>query len=387
MFADRTNWNLSPNALTEALERRRAAGKRILDLTVSNPTECGFVYDEKEILAALSQKASLTYEPDPRGLRSARRAVANYYQDFGAQIPVDDIFLTTSTSEAYSFVFRILCNPGDELLVPEPSYPLFDFLAEIQDVKLVRYPLVYDHGWQMDFHGLERAITSRSRGVIVVHPNNPTGQFCKRAEMAKLSELCSSQGLAVIADEVFLDFGLMGETPATFASNSRTLTFTLSGISKICGLPQMKLAWIVLSGAQELKQQASSRVEVISDTYLSLNAPTQWALPDWLATGVRFRNQALERIKSNLAELDRQLGEQHACSRLIVEGGWCAILRVPSGSTDEELSIQLLEREGVLVHPGHFYGLPQRGSLVVGLLATTEMFAEAIHRVLKLVIS
>jgi len=387
MFADRSNWNLSPNALTEALERCRAAGKRILDLTVSNPTECGFVYDEKEILAALSQKASLTYEPDPRGLLSARRAVANYYRDFGAQIPVDDIFLTTSTSEAYSFVFRILCNPGDELLIPEPSYPLFDFLAEIQDVKLVRYPLVYDHGWQIDFHGLERAITSRSRGVIVVHPNNPTGQFCKRAEIAKLSELCSSQGLALIADEVFLDFGLMGEKPATFASNSPTLTFTLSGISKICGLPQMKLAWIALSGSQALKQQAASRLEVISDTYLSLGAPTQWALPQWLETGLMFQNQALERIKSNLAELDRQLGEQHVCSRLIVEGGWCAILRVPSGSTDEELGIQLLEWEGVLVHPGHFYGLPQRGFLVVSLLATAEVFTEAIRKLLALVIT
>jgi len=387
MFADRTNWNLSPNALTEALARRRAAGKRILDLTVSNPTECGFVYDEKKIRAALSQNTSLAYEPNPRGLPSARRAVANYYRDFAAEIPIDDIFLTTSTSEAYSFAFRILCNPGDELLIPEPSYPLFDFLAEIQDVKLVRYPLIYDHGWQVDFHGLERAITSLSRGVIVVHPNNPTGQFCKRAEMAKLSELCSCQGLALIADEVFLDFGLQGETPATFVSSSQTLTFTLSGISKICGLPQMKLAWIVLSGPQELKQQASSRLEVISDTYLSLGAPTQLALPDWLETGRRFQEQALERMKSNLAELDRQLGKQLVSSRLVVEGGWCAILRVPSGATDEELSVQLLESEGVQVHPGHFYGLPERGFLVVSLLTRIEVFAEAIHKALKLLMN
>ena len=387
MFADRTNWNLSPNALSEALARRRAAGKRILDLTVSNPTECGFVYDEKKILAALSQKASLTYEPNPRGLPSARRAVADYYRDFAAEIPIDDIFLTTSTSEAYSFAFRILCNPGDELLIPEPSYPLFDFLAEIQDVKLVRYPLIYDHGWQIDFHGLERAITSRSRGVIVVHPNNPTGQFCKRAEMVKLSELCGLRGLALIADEVFLDFGLQGETPATFASNFQTLTFTLSGISKICGLPQMKLAWIVLSGPQELKRRASSRLEVVSDTYLSLGAPTQLALPDWLETRRGFREQALERMRSNLAELDRQLVRQHAASRLVVEGGWCAILRVPSGSTDEELSVQLLESAGIQVHPGHFYGLPQRGFLVVSLLAPSEVFAEAIRKLLTLVIN
>src|ERR1700738_3330512 len=219
MFAKRTNWNLTPNRLSEALAAHRAAGKPLLDLTVSNPTECGFAYDSKAILEALRNPAALRYEPNPRGLESARRAVAGYYASRNEVVSVEDIFLTTSTSEGYSYVFRTLCDPGDEVLIPSPSYPLFDFLAEIQDVSLVRYPLLYDHGWQIDFHALEQAITPRTRGVIVVHPNNQTGHFAKRAEIAKVNAICAAREMAIIADEVFLDFALDGSHAASFAAN------------------------------------------------------------------------------------------------------------------------------------------------------------------------
>ena len=220
MFAKRTNWNLAPNRLSSALAAHRAAGKPLLDLTVWNPTDCGFAYDNAAILNALRNPAVLKYEPNPRGLECARRAVAQYYEEKGAAVGVEDIILTTSTSEAYTFVFRLLCNPGDEILIPSPSYPLFDFLADIQDVRLVRYRLLYDHGWQIDFHAMEQGITPRTRGVIVVHPNNPTGNYVKSAEMAKLNAICSMREMAIIADEVFLDFALEGNRPASFAARS-----------------------------------------------------------------------------------------------------------------------------------------------------------------------
>src|SRR5487761_274723 len=218
MFADRTSWNLTTNRLADALARHRATGKPLLDLTVSNPTECGFAYDNDAILRALSNPAATIYQPEPRGLATARRAVAEYSAARGCDVPAEDILLTTSSSEAYSFVFRLLCNPGDELLIPAPSYPMFDFLAGIHDLKLIRYPLIYDHGWQIDFHALQQAITSRTRGVIVVNPNNPTGHYAKAAAIEHLNEICSARQLAIIADEVFLDFTLSEKSPHSFAA-------------------------------------------------------------------------------------------------------------------------------------------------------------------------
>src|SRR6266403_3580329 len=253
MFAERTNWNLTGNRLSEALARHRASGKPLFDLTASNPTECSFAYDSELILAALHNPAALRYEPNPKGLESTRLAVTEYYSTRGVAISAEDIVLTSSTSEAYSFVFRLLCNPGDELLIPAPSYPLFGFLADIQDVKVVRYPLVYDHGWQIDFYSLQQAITARTRGVIVVNPNNPTGHFVKASELARLNELCAVREMALIADEVFLDFALGDGRLVTLAGNAGALTFAMSGLSKIAGLPQMKMAWVIASGPGELK--------------------------------------------------------------------------------------------------------------------------------------
>jgi alanine-synthesizing transaminase len=384
MFAKRTDWDLTPNRLGEALAAHRAAGKPLLDLAVSNPTECGFLYKDAEILRALSNPGALSYEPNPRGLESARRAVAAYYAERGESVAIEDIFLTTSTSEAYSYVFRMLCDPGDEVLIPSPSYPLFDFLAEIQDVKLVRYPLLYDHGWQMDFHALQQAITARTRGVIVVHPNNPTGHFTKASEMAKLNAICSAGDMAVIADEVFLDFGLDGKDAASFAANSAALTFTLSGLSKISGLPQMKAAWLVVSGPRDTKREALARLEVIADTYLSVDAPIQLAIPVFLEQRRSFQEQLLARVRRNLSELDRQLSQQKSCGRLAVEGGWYAVLRVPAIRSDEDLALELLKSSGVSIHPGHFYDFSSEGFLILSLITPTEIFARGVAGTLQL---
>jgi aspartate/methionine/tyrosine aminotransferase len=322
------------------------------------------------------------------------------------------IVLTTSTSEGYSFVFRLLCNAGDELLVPKPSYPLFEFLADLQDVRLVPYPLIYDHGWQMDFPSLERAVTQRTRGVVVVHPNNPTGSFVSAGEVDSLNAFCRERGLAVIADEVFLDYGLEtsgakapnqeqlyrsaeGAAPPkgepalpkrephrSFTGNAEVLTFTLSGLSKIAALPQMKVAWVVTSGPRELAAQAMGRLEVIADTYLSMNAPMQWAVPALLEQRKDIQRQLLDRVRQNLAELDRQLTQQKACSRLAVEGGWYAVLRVPVTRSDEELAIELVREKSVLVHPGHFYDFPGDGYLVLSLITCEAEFSEGMGRVL-----
>jgi aspartate/methionine/tyrosine aminotransferase len=382
MFASRTNWNLKPNRLSQALERHKAGGRRLLDLSASNPTECGFNYDAPAILQALGNAESLQYRPDPRGLKSARQAVSDYYAERGEHVSADDLLLTASTSEAYSFIFRLLCNPGDELLIPTPSYPLFDFLADVNDVKLARYPLFYDHGWHIDVHALKQAVTPRTRGVIVVHPNNPTGHFTRSEEVAQLNQICADNQMAVIADEVFLDFAL-GPAAKSFAGNTGALTFTMSGISKISGLPQMKLAWLASSGPDNLKREALARLEMIADTYLSLNAPIQLAAPVLLHARAAFQRQLMARVRANLAELDAQIAKEKRFNRLNVEGGWYAVLRLPAMRSDEDLAIELLEKHDVYVHPGHFYDFSGDGYLVVSLITPEQDFHEGIERILS----
>ena len=384
MFADRTNWNLEPNRLSEALARHRVAGKPLIDLTASNPTECGFTYDRERILSALADPQSLSYEPEPKGLLAAREVIVGYYADRGDHVAASDMLLTTSTSEAYAFVFRILCNPGDEVLIPTPSYPLFDLLADIQDVRLVRYPLIYDHGWQIAFHALEAALTPRTRAIIVVHPNNPTGHFVKPDERSGLNQICAGRQLAIIADEVFLDFALSSKRHLSWVANSEVLTFTMSGLSKMCGLPQMKVAWLAASGPKDLKTRALERLEVIADTYLSMNAPIQHAIPEFLQQRHEFQRQLMSRVRGNLAELDRQLATQKACGRREIEGGWYAVLRVPTTRTDEEVALDLLEKEGVYVHPGHFYDFPADAYLIVSLIGSEQEFGEGIRRLVSI---
>jgi aspartate/methionine/tyrosine aminotransferase len=382
MFSQRTDWHLAPNRFTEACDRFRAAGRIALDLTASNPTRVNLAYDEAAILKSLSSLESLRYQPDPKGLLSARQAVAAYYQSLTCSVSPDRILLTTSTSEAYSFVFRLLCDPGDEVLVPVPSYPLFQFLADLQDVKLVPYQLIYDHGWHIDLRGLEKKLTERSRAILVVHPNNPTGSYVRPKEMRMLSWMCARRRMAIVSDEVFLDYTLEGAPRASFAGNARALTFTLSGLSKLAGLPQMKVAWLLTGGPEVLAAQAMARLEVISDTFLSMNAPIQHALPTFLAQRSSFQQKLRVRLRANLKELDRQLAKQTLIERLEVEGGWYVPLRVPATRSDEDLAIELLEKQSVLVHPGHFYDFPGDGYLVLSLLPTREDFRNGVQRVL-----
>jgi aspartate/methionine/tyrosine aminotransferase len=384
MFSQRTGWKLHLNALAKVLGEARAAGQKIFDLTVSNPTEAGVRPDGEAVLAALANPRAMLYDPQPRGLLEARQAVCRYYREAHEVFDLDPerLILTTSTSEAYTYVFRLLCNPGDEVLVPKPSYPLFEFLAELADVKLAPYPLLYDHGWQIDFDSLYKAATAQTRAVIIVHPNNPTGSYVSAAETETLNLFCRENALALIVDEVFLDYALDGSARDSFVGNRDALTFTLSGVSKISALPQMKLAWLAASGPKEIVREAGARLEVIADTYLSMNAPVQLAASTLLEQRKKIQPILLDRVRENLAELDRQLAAHPSCTRLLVEGGWYVVLRVPAIESDEALAIRLLQTAGVSVHPGHFYDFPGEGYLVLSLICEAAEFREGVSRLL-----
>jgi alanine-synthesizing transaminase len=378
-WSARTEWDLTETPWARQLARLRAAGAQLCDLTASNPTRCGFIYDAASIQAPLSDPEALYYNPDPRGLRTAREAVCRYYQDHGAPVEPEQIFLTTSTSEAYSFLFRLLCDPGDEVLIGQPGYPLFDFLARLDDVGVVSYELFYDHGWHLDLESLRRRVTSRTRAIMIIHPNNPTGNFTKRAEREAIEALCREQGLALIVDEVFLDYGL-DQRGESFATGSHTVpTFVLSGLSKVAALPQMKAAWIACFA----QGGAMHRLEVISDTFLSLSAPIQCALPAWLSRRATLQGQIRERLKANLVSLDAILLRQKLVTRLVVEAGWYAVLRVPGLQPQEETALDLLLERGVVVHPGGFFGFTGQGWLVVSLLTPQEEFREGVEAIVQ----
>jgi aspartate/methionine/tyrosine aminotransferase len=385
MFSHRTDWKLSANRLTQAQRELESEGRELLDLTGSNPTRVGLHYQEDAILRSLTNREALHYDPQPKGLLVAREGVASYYRDQhrAFDFQPDSLVLTTSTSEGYSYVFRLLCNPEDEVLVPKPSYPLFEFLADVQDVKLVPYPLLYDHGWQIDFPSLYKAVNHRTRAVVLVHPNNPTGSFVSEAERESLNSFCHDHELALIVDEVFLDYAHDGGRRHSFVANQGALTFTLSGISKISALPQMKLAWIAASGPTVPLAAALDRLDVIADTYLSLNAPIQLAAAALLDQRHQMQPQLLARVRENLREFDRQLAQQGTCQRLEVEGGWYCVLRVPVTRSDEDLAVELLQKCSVLVHPGHFYDFPSDGYLILSLITPLPQFAEGVSRVLK----
>jgi alanine-synthesizing transaminase len=389
MFASRTNWRLETNRLTLALEETRRSGKQLLDLTASNPTTCGFAYPEREILAALNEPRALVYRPESKGLLEAREAVAGYYagragfSELSAPVDPERILLASGTSEAYTHIFRLLCEAGDEILVPAPSYPLFEFLADLADIHLVSYPLLYDHGWQIDFASLRAALTPRSRAVLIVHPNNPTGSFTKPSEAAELAEICAAREMAIVADEVFLDYTSSAMPQHTFALSDRALTFTLSGLSKISLLPQMKLAWTVVSGQESAAKTAVERLEIIADTYLSPSTPVQLALAKFLSLRHELQAQLQQRVSANLSVLENMLRESKALALLDREGGWYAILRVPVTGTDEDLTIALLERYSVLVHPGHFFNFSREGFLVLSLITPEQQFQEGVQRLRK----
>jgi aspartate/methionine/tyrosine aminotransferase len=378
-FSQRTFWNLAENDFARSVRAARERGRTLLDLTVSNPTACGFKHHE-DLLAPLAAPAAKLYVPDPFGMQPARNAVAGYYRDHRAEIDTAHLCLTTSTSEAYSYLFRLLCDPGDEVIAARPSYPLFDFIAQLDNVTLREFPLHYDpntdlhaeaSGWHMDLHALAETVTSRTRAIIVVHPNNPTGSFVSVAERDALFEFCLERNLALIVDEVFLDYALTSSPYSFAAVEQPCLTFVLSGLSKVCALPQMKCSWIAALGPDALREEALARLEVIADTFLSMNAPIQHALPVWLAQRGEMQQQVLERMRANLAALDTRLRNTNA-ERLTVQGGWTVILRVPRTVQDKPFAKAALDRD-VLVQPGDFYGLPE-GRAVLSLLTPPDVW-------------
>jgi len=381
VLSSRLNWSQRQNRLSALLDEKRRSGTPVLDLTESNPTRVALPYPQAEILGALADTGALSYHPSPRGLDSAREAVAGYYGDRGTPVGRGRILLTASTSEAYAYIFKLLANPSDEILAPRPSYPLFEFLAGLESVNIRQYPLRYDGVWHVDFEALEQAITPRTRGIVVVNPNNPTGSFLKRAELDRLDSLAADRGLAILSDEVFRDYGFGEEADrvSTLAGERKALTFCMSGLSKIAGLPQMKLGWIALNGPD--REQAMDALELIADTYLSVSTPVQVALPRLLELSGNILNEIRERTASNLARL-RQAIHGSAATLLRTEGGWYAVLQVPRTRTEEEWTLMLLDESNVLVQPGFFFDFETEAYLVLSLLPEPATFAEGVSRLL-----
>jgi len=379
LFSSRLEWDAHPNPLSTLLAEKRATGAPILDLTESNPTRAALDYPREEVLTALADPRALHYDPDPRGLLSARKAVSEYYVQRGVEVPASRILLTASTSEAYSYLFKLLTDPGDEILVPRPSYPLFDYLAAMESIAVRQYPLRYDGVWHIDFPALASAVTPRTRAIIVVNPNNPTGSYLKRAEWERLQTV----GLPILSDEVFSDFSFSPdpERITTLAAQNSVLTFSMSGLSKIAGLPQMKLGWIVASGPDHFA--ALNGLEWIADTYLSVSTPIQLALPRILTAAAPVQEQIRAQTASNLQHLRKNLLAASPCRCLTVEGGWYAVLEVPRIRTEEDWVLQLLAEKDVLVQPGFFYDFESEAFLVLSLLTPPAIFAEGLRRILE----
>jgi alanine-synthesizing transaminase len=384
VFSARLHWDLRPNPLSELLKAKRDAGASILDLTESNPTSAGLRYPAEQILSAFADARALRYEPTPAGLLAAREAVADrYYAPLGEMVQPSRILLTASTSEAYAFLIKLLTEPGDELLVPRPSYPLFEFLATLESVRISQYPLIYHEGWSIDMDALACAITERTRAIVLVNPNNPTGSFVKRRELSRLIELCREWSLAIISDEVFSDYAFAPDPQRVprLTGIDEVLTFSLSGLSKVAGLPQMKLGWIVASGPPSTRAAALERLELIADTYLSVATAVQHALPRLLEAGESIREQIRRRTSQNLDTLLAATAKS-AYRTLEVEGGWYATVQVPRIRTEEEWALELLDRCNVLVQPGYFYDFDQDGLLVLSLLTPPEIFREGVEQAL-----
>lgn len=381
MFSSRLDWAVGPNPLARLLHAKRSTGAEVLDLTESNPTAAGLRYSPERILGALADPRAMRYEAAPAGIVAARGAISEYYS---GRIPVDRILLTASTSEAYSYVFKLLADPGDEVLAPRPSYPLFDFLAALDSVRIVQYPLVYEAGWAIDFEALAGRITPRTRAIVTVNPNNPTGSFLKTAELVRMRALCRTYDLAIISDEVFSDYGF-DDNPARVRSLIEVedvLTFSLSGLSKVSGLPQLKLGWMVASGPEALRRKAFDRLELIADTYLSVGAPVQWAAASLVALRREIQTQILARARGNLAFLRSKIGSDSPWRLLDVEGGWYAVIQAPQIHSEEEWVLTLLGEDNVLVQPGFFYDFEKEAFLVLSLLTPSEIFGEGIMRIL-----
>ncbi len=362
-FSERTGWDQHPNALNQLLGQLKLKGITVTDLTESNPTRCGIKYPPA-ILNALSNPNNLSYEPESLGITSARQAAASFLS-----YDPKRVVLTASTSESYGYLFKLLLNPHDKVLIPKPSYPLFQFLLELNDAVFDYYPLEYaNNAWGIDFNALERLIDAKTKAIILVNPNNPTGSYIKRDELKRLNDICRKYGLSIISDEVFYEYRLSGGDYVSLRDNQEVPTFTLGGLSKSLALPQMKLGWMMLSGPDDLVQGSLNRLEIIADTYLSVNTPVQHALPVWLDHAEQLRNQILAQVKANLDFLS-SLG----VNILTVEGGWYAVINI--GNIDEEeFVLKALKEHHVLVHPGFLFDFDQNGCLVVSLLPPFTQF-------------
>lgn len=376
MFSKRLHWNLRQNPLARLLNEKRARGETILDLTESNPTNAQLVYPAVEIREALADPRSLRYEPTPAGGLEARNAVCDYYS---GRVTLDRILLTASTSEAYGFLFKLLADPGDEVLVPSPSYPLFEFLAALESVRVVSYPLVYDHGWSIDTDAVRTRLTDRTRAIVLVNPNNPTGSFLKRSELDCLIGFCDERKLALISDEVFADyaFGSDPQRVSSLVDTGSVLAFSLSGLSKVVGLPQLKLGWMVASGPDSMRTAALERLELIADTYLSVGTPVQRGAAKLLSLRHQIQKQIRERLSENLSFLS-DWTRNSPFRVLDVEGGWYATMQVPRIRSEEEWVLYLLREHNVLVQPGFFFDFETEAFLIVSLLTPPEVFRKAI---------
>jgi len=382
VFSSRLSWETRPNALTRVLSSKRSLGVDVFDLTVSNPTVTGFIYPDSYSGFDLD---ATTYEPDPCGLSTARQAVVGYYSDKAVEVGIDQVFMTCSSSEAYAHLFRLLANSGDHVLVPQPSYPLFEYLAKLENVELRPYPLVYEDRWYVDIDALGSAVTDRTRAIIAVNPNNPTGSYICAKEWSAINKLCCRYNCAAIVDEVFADFAIAPPEDAmsTVAGSAEALTFVISGLSKVSALPQMKLGWIVVDGPAPHQAMARDGLILIGDTFLSVSTPVQQAVPGFLQGRHDMRRQIMTRLQENLAILDSALGST-AAQRLVVEGGWYAVIEMPDSQTDENWAIQLLTECDVLVQPGFLFDFASESSLVVSLLTPVDVMATGVRRLAAL---
>ena len=384
MFSSRLPPHFSRNRLTEALDARRAAGEPIIDLTLSNPTRAGFDYPP-DLLAPLSDPRALTYDPRPFGSIEARRAVARDYARQGVDVSPDRIVLTASTSDAYSLLFKLLASPGDDILVPRPSYPLFDHLTQLESVVARPYDLEYHGVWTIDTASVERAFSDRTRAILVVSPNNPTGSFIKGDELDRLAAAAASRDVAIVADEVFLDYELEPGAARAAGRVSRrrdVLSFSLGGLSKSVGLPQVKLGWIAVAGPDTIVDAALARLELICDTYLSVSTPAQVAADALLDRGAAVRAQITERVGTNYSWLASKSASS-SCTCRRAEGGWYAVLQVPTLEPEEDLVVRLLIKDGVLTHPGYFFDFHHESFLIVSLLTSNAAFSDGIDRILR----
>jgi aspartate/methionine/tyrosine aminotransferase len=380
-FARRTQWRHDTNALNRALEELKGRGIDILDLTASNPTSCGFLYPEG-MLSGLSSSDNLQYLPEACGMDRARQAVSRYYSRQGLPLPASDIVLTASTSEAYSFLLRLLTDPGEKVLVPKPSYPLFQFLMEINDADIDHYPLVYDgKKWRLDTLALERLVDAKTRAVILVNPNNPTGSYISQEDLDFINELCRKHQMAIISDEVFFEYSLFPGDKVSCAGNQKALTFVLGGLSKTLALPQMKCAWILASGPQSVLQESLSRLEIIADTYLSVNTPVQNTLGQWLGHAPGLQGQIMARVRENHQWLLSHLNGH--TQLLSFQGGWYATLRIPAVRSEEGWALEFLREDHVSVYPGYFFDFEREAYIVLSLLPPAPVFQEAAGRIMK----